>query len=378
MIWPGPPELIACCVVSAARSCSRRASSAAAAAAISASSFACRAATACSTSACFALSVASLASSWSAISCCCCSSRSRSACWDLSCRSPPPASHHVVVGLVRLIEELLPADGVDGVLGVDQRLERAAGVGVGEQRGAAGRTCGDPRPWPSPPRSTPRGRRCARASPRACVRRRERRRGVVGRLAGVGEYLARGASRSSFVAAPGREDGHAHAQRRQEPGGGDDGESGSYSRGCAPGDQGTLPAASFASGLELVRRGVDPRSTRRTHAEVHAAGPAVRLRGPRAAPLGARSSSCTTASTTQAYVDGANTTFEKLDEARESGDFGTINQLEKNLAFHLSGHVLHSLFWKNMAPDGGGEPDGELAAAIDEQSSGHSTRSRRS
>ncbi len=31
--------------------------------------------------------------------------------------------HHVVVGLVRLIEELLPADGVDGVLGVDQRLE---------------------------------------------------------------------------------------------------------------------------------------------------------------------------------------------------------------------------------------------------------------
>ncbi len=68
----------------------------------------------------------------------------------------------------------------------------------------------------------------------------------------------------------------------------------------------------------------------------------------------------------KAYVDGANTTFEKLGEARESGDFGTINQLEKNMAFHLSGHVMHSLFWTNMSPDGGGEPDGELAAAVKE------------
>ena len=68
----------------------------------------------------------------------------------------------------------------------------------------------------------------------------------------------------------------------------------------------------------------------------------------------------------KAYVDGANTTFEKLGEARDSGDFGTINQLEKNMAFHLSGHVLHSLLWKNMAPGAGGDPEGELAAAISE------------
>ena len=68
----------------------------------------------------------------------------------------------------------------------------------------------------------------------------------------------------------------------------------------------------------------------------------------------------------KAYVDGANTTFEKLGEARESGDFGTINQLEKNMAFHLSGHVLHSLFWTNMSPDGGGEPEGDLAAGVKE------------
>jgi superoxide dismutase, Fe-Mn family len=68
----------------------------------------------------------------------------------------------------------------------------------------------------------------------------------------------------------------------------------------------------------------------------------------------------------KAYVDGANTTFEKLGEARDSGDFGTINQLEKNMAFHLSGHVLHSLLWTNLSPDGGGEPEGELAAAVKE------------
>jgi superoxide dismutase, Fe-Mn family len=67
-----------------------------------------------------------------------------------------------------------------------------------------------------------------------------------------------------------------------------------------------------------------------------------------------------------AYVKGANTTLEKLADARTTDEFGTINQLEKNLAFHLSGHVMHSIFWRNMSPDGGGEPDGDLADAITE------------
>ena len=64
------------------------------------------------------------------------------------------------------------------------------------------------------------------------------------------------------------------------------------------------------------------------------------------------------------YVKGANTALEKLSEARDQDTFDTINQLQKNLAFNLSGHVLHSLFWKNMSPDGGDKPDGELAAAL--------------
>ena len=68
----------------------------------------------------------------------------------------------------------------------------------------------------------------------------------------------------------------------------------------------------------------------------------------------------------QAYVDGANQVLGRLEAARASGDFGSINQLEKNLAFHLSGHILHSLFWKNLSPDGGEKPGGDLASAIDE------------
>jgi superoxide dismutase, Fe-Mn family len=68
----------------------------------------------------------------------------------------------------------------------------------------------------------------------------------------------------------------------------------------------------------------------------------------------------------KAYVDGANTALDKLDQARSSDDFGTINQLQKNLAFHLSGHVLHSMFWENLSPDGGGKPSGDLEAAIED------------
>ena len=65
-----------------------------------------------------------------------------------------------------------------------------------------------------------------------------------------------------------------------------------------------------------------------------------------------------------AYVAGANATLDKLGEARASDDYGSINMLQKNLAFHLSGHVLHSMFWENLSPDGGGKPEGELEAAI--------------
>lgn len=67
-----------------------------------------------------------------------------------------------------------------------------------------------------------------------------------------------------------------------------------------------------------------------------------------------------------AYVKGANDTLERLAEARDRGEFGGLVGLEKTFAFNLSGHVLHSIFWENLSPDGGDRPDGELAAAVDE------------
>jgi Fe-Mn family superoxide dismutase len=68
----------------------------------------------------------------------------------------------------------------------------------------------------------------------------------------------------------------------------------------------------------------------------------------------------------QAYVTGANTALEQMAEARDKDSFGTVNQLSKNLAFNLAGHVNHTVFWQNLSPDGGDKPDGDLSAAVDE------------
>jgi Fe-Mn family superoxide dismutase len=67
-----------------------------------------------------------------------------------------------------------------------------------------------------------------------------------------------------------------------------------------------------------------------------------------------------------AYVAGLNKTLDQLAEARASGDYGPLVGLEKTMAFNLSGHILHTLFWQNLSPDGGDKPQGELAAALDD------------
>ena len=66
-----------------------------------------------------------------------------------------------------------------------------------------------------------------------------------------------------------------------------------------------------------------------------------------------------------AYVKNANDTIARLDEARQSGDVSRLAALERALAFNLSGHVLHSIFWQNMIPRGGDKPSGELGSALD-------------
>ena len=67
-----------------------------------------------------------------------------------------------------------------------------------------------------------------------------------------------------------------------------------------------------------------------------------------------------------AYVNGANTALDLLAEARDKNDLTWVNKLQKDLAFNLAGHVNHTVFWRNLSPEGGDKPVGELAAAIDE------------
>ncbi len=69
----------------------------------------------------------------------------------------------------------------------------------------------------------------------------------------------------------------------------------------------------------------------------------------------------------QAYVTGANAILEKLDKARKDTADLDMKATLKELSFHVGGYRLHSLFWENLAPagkGGGGEPDGQLAKAI--------------
>lgn len=65
------------------------------------------------------------------------------------------------------------------------------------------------------------------------------------------------------------------------------------------------------------------------------------------------------------YVEGANQAQRELAAARESGDFKLVDYWQRKLAFHGSGHLLHSLYWVNMAPKGqGGAPSQELLTAV--------------
>ena len=73
----------------------------------------------------------------------------------------------------------------------------------------------------------------------------------------------------------------------------------------------------------------------------------------------------------QGYVDGANAALDALESARESGDYGTVKKLSRDLAFNASGHLLHSVFWPNMAPESEtGEPDRRLASQLEDDFGG--------
>ena len=68
----------------------------------------------------------------------------------------------------------------------------------------------------------------------------------------------------------------------------------------------------------------------------------------------------------QGYVNGLASAEEKLANARESGDYSATAGALGNVTHNGCGHYLHTLFWDNMDPSGGGEPDGNLRDRIEE------------
>ena len=68
----------------------------------------------------------------------------------------------------------------------------------------------------------------------------------------------------------------------------------------------------------------------------------------------------------QGYVNGLSSAEESLAENRASGEYGGSAAAVRSVTHNSAGHYLHTLFWENMDPNGGGEPSGELADRIAE------------
>ena len=74
----------------------------------------------------------------------------------------------------------------------------------------------------------------------------------------------------------------------------------------------------------------------------------------------------------QAYVDKLNAAVDGTDAANSSieelitGLSSLPAEIQGPVRNNGGGHLNHSLFWESMSPDGGGAPDGDLAAAIDD------------
>ena len=74
----------------------------------------------------------------------------------------------------------------------------------------------------------------------------------------------------------------------------------------------------------------------------------------------------------QAYVDNANKALDGTEWADNSVEsvLASLDALPDDIRTavrnNAGGHANHSLFWEIMSPDGGGEPEGDLKAAIDE------------
>jgi Fe-Mn family superoxide dismutase len=69
----------------------------------------------------------------------------------------------------------------------------------------------------------------------------------------------------------------------------------------------------------------------------------------------------------QTYVNGFNAAEEQLQNAFKANDLTKQLSLQNALKFNGGGHINHTLFWQNLAPNGkggGSLPKGALASAI--------------
>lgn len=69
----------------------------------------------------------------------------------------------------------------------------------------------------------------------------------------------------------------------------------------------------------------------------------------------------------QAYVTNLNKALEQYAEAESKNDLPALIALQQAIKFNGGGHINHSIFWTNLAPQsrgGGTPPEGELAAAL--------------
>lgn len=71
----------------------------------------------------------------------------------------------------------------------------------------------------------------------------------------------------------------------------------------------------------------------------------------------------------QGYVNEANALLEKLEKARKENMEMDMKATLKALSWNVGGHLLHSMFWENLAPPGkgGGTPGGTLADACNKE-----------
>ncbi|KAL5509745.1 hypothetical protein EMCRGX_G005164 [Ephydatia muelleri] len=64
------------------------------------------------------------------------------------------------------------------------------------------------------------------------------------------------------------------------------------------------------------------------------------------------------------YVNNLNVAEDQLKDFVGRGDVNSMIAVQNAVRFNGGGHINHSIFWNNLTPHGGGQPKGDLLAAI--------------